>query len=51
MWLELILYVAIAVACWVLLDYFSPHPALTTIGKIAVFVVLVFKVLPLLGIH
>jgi hypothetical protein len=51
MWLHLILFVAIAVACWVLLDYFSPHPALTILGKIAVFVVLMWKILPFLGVH
>ena len=48
---SLIIPIAIAVVVWVLTDYFSPHPALTIIVKVIVFVFVLFKLLPLLGVH
>ena len=47
----LIIPIAIAIIIWIAADYFSPHPLLTTIVKVIVFVWLLYKLLPLLGAH
>jgi len=48
---SLIVPIAIAVIIWVLVETFSPHPALTIIVKVIIFVWILLKLLPLLGVH
>lgn len=53
--IKLIIVVAILLAAWLITDYFSPHPLLTQLVKIAIFVialiVVVSLVLPLAGVR
>ncbi len=47
---HIIIILACAIIAWFVTDYFSPHPVLTMIVKVVIFVAVLIKVvLPLLG--
>ncbi len=48
---SLLITIVIAIIIWVAADNFSPHPALTIIVKCVVFVYVILKLLPLMGVH
>ena len=47
---QIILTVAIALICWWIVERFSPSPLITRICQVIIFVVVLFKILPLLGL-
>ena len=51
---SLIIAVCVLIGLWIAVDYFSPHPLVTTLCKIALFVIalilVVTRVLPMVGI-
>jgi hypothetical protein len=48
---SLIIPIAIAIVIWVAADYFSPHPLITLVVKLIVFVWILFKLFGVMGIH
>ncbi len=48
---SLIIPIAIVIIAWIVLDWLSPHPLLTLIVKVILFLWILFKLFALLGIH